>query len=226
MPTMRWTARHGVWLHPVRLAQLLVCAAVITTALGTVYYYNLFVDLEQDVRTAVAQIDRELQRRADLTQNLLPAVFEYAALERHVFTEVAKVRAQMAGVANDGASKKLGKELGKVPGVIDLKAKLAAAGTDPFGEVLKRLVAVSEQYPDMKSSAPFTMLMEKVVEIEDRLAEERKKYNDCVNYYTTLSASFPGALFAQIFSFERHELFSAEPEARARPVVGWPLTEP
>jgi hypothetical protein len=100
-----------------------------------------------------------------------------------------------------------------------------AQGKDPLGDLLGRLVAVSEQYPDMKSGRPFELLMEKIVEIEDRLAAERERYNDSVNIYTTLTASFPGRLFASVFGFEAHTLFSADPNARPAPAVGWPPRE-
>ena len=74
----------------------------------------------------------------------------------------------------------------------------------------------------MKSSAPFKMLMERIVDVEDRLAVERQKFNDCVNEYTTVTSSFPSKLFAKAFGFKSRSLFAAEADARATPRVGWP----
>lgn len=223
--------------NAVRLAQLLVAGTLISIAIGTVYYYNMFVDMEQNVNTAEAQIDRELQRRNDLIQNLLPAVFQYAELERHIFTQVATVRAQRNDIRNEtalaeGAGKQLLEKLAASGAKGMLSAEqiaelLPAAGVTggSLGQVLGRLMAVSEQYPDMKSSAPFKILMEKMVDIEDRLAVERGKYNDCVNLYTTHTASFPGQIFARAFGFESRQLFSAEAQARLRPRIEWPQRE-
>ncbi len=223
--------------NPVRIAQLLVAATLISIAVGTVYYYNLFVDMEQNVNTAQAQIDRELQRRTDLIQNLLPAVFEYAELERHVFTQVATLRAQRNDDQGATASAEVGGaqlldqlahgSLEGLPNAEQLGALFStgSATGGSFGELLGRIIAVSEQYPDMKSSAPFKILMEKVVDIEDRVAVERGKYNDCVNRYTTLTASFPGHIFARLFGFGNRELFRAEAQARQRPQISWPQRE-
>jgi LemA protein len=187
--------------------------------------------MEQDVTCAQAQVDRELQRRTDLVKSLLPAVYEYASLERHVFTEVAKVRAQLAGMLQNKAAgldpetmKQLEAQAGGAPkaGAKAAPVGAAGAGSDQLSAVLGRLIAVSEQYPDMKSSGPFNSFIDKVTEIENRLAAERQKYNDAVNRYTTLRSAFPGALFARIFGFEQYTLFRAEAGAEARPDVQWP----
>ncbi len=202
------------WIRPAQFAKALVLATTITIAMGTVYYYNLFISLDQDVHTSLAQIDRELQRRVDLIETLLPPAFEYAALERQIFTDVAKLRARPSGT----------------PAALEEILKAAPVAGEsvlpPSGlnEVLGRLLAVSEQYPDMKSNTPFQLLMENLVEIENRLADERRKYNDQVNFYTTKTASFPGKIFAELFEFDEHALFTAEPRARRAPIVDWPLS--
>ena len=233
---------------PVRLAQLLVAGALITTALGAVYYFNTFVDMEQDVHTAVAQIDRELQRRSDLVRSLAPVVLAYASLEHQVFTEVAKVRTQLSDPPEYTAPEAIPPETApEAPGAgqagmtaspADGTGAGASAGagssppgrfepgglsSDPIGALLTHFFAVAEQYPDMKSSAPFELFMERLVEIEDRLALERKNYNDCVNAYTTIIASFPGKIFAHLFGFESAPLFRAD--AAARGAVRAPLPE-
>lgn len=212
--------RTSGFLSPLRIAKGLVTATIAMVAMGTAHYFNLFVRLDQDVHTALAQIDKELQRRADLVNNLLPPAFEYAALERQVFTGVAKVRAarpefsrmleEAARAASSTGESKVGAQ---IQGPIPLES---------LGEIMPRLLAVSEQYPDMKSVAPFELLMENLVEIENRLAEERRSYNDYVNFYTTKTASFPGKIFAELFEFHVHELFVAEPAARKAPKIEWP----
>ncbi len=223
IPRTYYAERRGqrAWLQPVRLAQLLVVSALLITCLGTIYYYNQFVNMDQNVHTAMAQIDRELQRRSDLVHSLLPPAFEYAALEREIFTEVARMRTELGGVNAPHVGQ------AEVPDAPALSApSLPELGTvskgEPLAEMLKGLIAVSEQYPDMKASAPFKILMEKIVDVENRLAVERKNYNDQVNIYTTATASFPGRIFARLFNFEDHKLFKADRGAEVLPQVGWP----
>jgi len=199
------------------LARLLVAGAVLTSLIGALVYYNRLVSLEQEINAARAQIDRELQRRNDLLQNLVPPVFEYADLERRVFTEVAKVRGELPGGLKDLLPSALdGQSLGSAPSGL-------TAGADKLGEIMGRLIAISEQYPDMKASAPFELLMQKITETEDRLATERQRYNVLVNQYVTLACSFPGAVFATLFRFEKHKpFFAVEPAASPTPKVRRP----
>lgn len=209
------------WHSLVRVFSLMLVLFVAVIVFGTVYYFNRFVMAEQNCQTALAQIDKELQRRTDLVRNLLPAVFEYADLERHIFTEVSRVRAHTADTAPKNTLEELVESFGQTGSLPPLE-KLAGIDPGAVGEMLAQVSAVAEQYPNMKSSAPFQMLMERLVDIEDRIAMERKSYNDFVNLYTTLIDSFPGYAYAKMFGFEPMPLFSAQAGADQAPQVGRP----
>lgn len=148
---------------------------------------------------AWADVDVALQRRADLIPNLVESVKGYAAQEQEVFTSIANARAALSGARTP--AEKLG-----------ANSQLDAA--------LSRLLVVVESYPQLKSNENFLRLQDELAGTENRIAQERRKYNDSVQAYNTARDLFPANLVAGIFGFARNDAyFKAEPAARTAPKV-------
>ena len=150
--------------------------------------YNRLVRLRNEVDTGWANIDVQLQRRADLIPNLVEAVRGYAAHERGVFDEVTKARAALQGATGPAAS-------------AEANATLTGA--------LGRLLAVAEAYPDLKASENFLRLQEDLTDTEDKISAARRYYNATVMHYATAIQSIPWVLVARPLGFRAKEFFSA-----------------
>ena len=193
---------------------------------GTIYYYNLLVTTEQDVLAAKGTVGALLQRRNDISINLSKAVLDYAKHERGVFTAVTGLRSILVEEStNNPELKNLLKNLEQPGTMASKKTAVKTAknsGITPAtypSSPLARLLAVAEQYPDLKLSTTFQSLMTALIDIEKDLATERIKYNDAVNIYTTNFMRFPVNFFAYIFRFEVKPYFEATEEAkRLKPI--------
>lgn len=195
------------WVRYSSMFILLIAAA------GSIFCYNLLITTEQDVLAGKGKVNALLQRRNDISINLSKAVLDYAQHERGVFTGVVALRSVLS------------KDVEKDPKLEALFNRLkqqeapagAAQTTPPASDAfspLARLLAVAEQYPDLKLSSTFINLMTAIIEIEKDLAQERIKYNDAVNIYTTNMAKFPINIYAVLFGFEEKPYFEATDEAR------------
>ena len=194
--------------------QLLLYIVLAVLVGGSIYYFNLLVSTEQDVLAARGKVNALQQRRNDISINLSKAALDYSKHERSVFTAVVALRALIAenGVDNEKIEA-LFKEL-KQSGAIDtanLPEKLS--GTENLS-ALNRLLAVAEQYPDLKLSSNFNNLMTALIEVEKDLAEERIRFNDAVNIYTTNIIKFPINAYAWIFGFKAQTYFEASADAQ------------
>lgn len=167
----------------------IVLGVVALLALVLVLGYNRLVRLRNEVNTGWANIDVQLQRRADLIPNLVEAVKGYAAHERAVFEEVTRARSALLDASTPGAAAEA--DLG-----------LTAA--------LGRLFAVAEAYPELKASENFLRLQEDLTDTEDKISAARRYYNATVMHYNTAIQSFPWLVFAGPFGFREREFFSAE----------------
>lgn len=185
---------------PARTSPLLVIVIVLIAAaillggwaMGT---YNNLVSLDEQTKSAWAQVDTVLQRRFDLIPNLVETVKGYAAHEKETLEEVTRLRSQW------GAAK-----------TNDEKAK---AG-DALEGALSRLIVVSEQYPDLKANQNFRDLTYELSGTENRIAVERQRYNDAVRQYNAAARRFP----ATLFGFPTHSTyFESAPAAKEAPKV-------
>jgi LemA protein len=163
-----------------------VVAVVLAVA---VFGYNRLVRLRNEVDTGWANIDVQLQRRADLIPNLVEAVKGYAAHERGVFEEVTRARSALQRAEGPAAA-------------AEADAGLSAA--------LGRLFAVAEAYPDLQASENFLRLQEDLTDTEDKISAARRYYNATVMYFNTAVQTFPWLLLARPFGFREREFFSAE----------------
>jgi len=160
--------------------------------------YNQFVTLDEAVKSAWAQVENQLQRRYDLIPNLVETVKGYAKQEKDVLVEVTNARARVGGAAT-------------VPDKINANNELTGA--------LSRLLVVVEKYPDLKSNQNFLRLQDELAGTENRIAVERKRYNDAVQGYNVAIRSFPANLLAGMFSFGKAAFFEAPAVAKATPQV-------
>ena len=197
-----------------RLQILIVLLLALITG-GSIYYFNLLVQTEQDVFSAKGKVAALQQRRNDISINLSKAVYDYSRHERSVFTAVVALRSflsekRVKGAELEEVMKNL--ELPKMSGAEKASEGISGAGL-LYG--MDRLLAIAEQYPDLKLSVNFDNLMTALIDVEKDLATERIKFNDAVNTYTTNMAKFPINVYAWIFDFKLKPYFEATEDAKS-----------
>jgi LemA protein len=162
---------------------------------------NDLVTQREAVTAAWAQVDNALQRRADLIPNLVETVKGFAAQEREVFASIANARAALGGA--------------RTP-------QQAIAANQQLDSALSRLLVVVENYPQLRSSDNFQRLMDELAGTENRIAVERRKYNEAVQRYNTSIELFPNNIVASLSGFSRNnDYFQTDPGARTAPKVAF-----
>jgi LemA protein len=187
---------------------ILVVLLILAFVLGSAYVgrRNQMVVKREAVNAAWAQVDVVLQRRADLIPNLVQTVKGYAVQEQTVFGDIAAARAALIGA--------------KTP-----SDKIAANGQ--LDGALSRLLVIVENYPQLKSNENFMRLQDELAGTENRIAVERKRYNDSVQDYNTYIALFPNSLVASFGGFTRNDAyFKTEEGARQAPKVNFDFNKP
>ena len=185
------------------LAGCLIVGAVVVLVLAiasmsVAAIYNRLVAQDQQVKAAWAQVENVLQRRADLIPSLVETVKGYAAHEKEIFETVAEARGRLAGATSP---------------------RQAAEASAAMSSALSRLIAIAENYPNLKANENFIRLQDELAGTENRIAVERMRYNETVRAYNTSIKRFPTNLFAGLFGFTEAEYFDAEPGAREVPKV-------
>ncbi len=181
---------------------LLILGVLIVGALIVAGYvrttYNDLVSLQEQNKTAWAQVENQLQRRNDLIPNYVETVKGYAKQEVTIFTQIAEARARLGGAKT-------------VPETMKADQELSGA--------LSRLLVIVENYPQLKSNENFMRLQDELAGTENRIATERKRYNDAVMTYNVRLRQFPANLVASNFHFEPAPLFQAPEAAKEAPKV-------
>lgn len=181
-----------------RVAPLLSVALALVAGCG----YNTIQTLDEKVNAAESQIKVQLQRRADLIPNLVETVKAYAKQEQTIFTQVAEARAKLAGAVQGGN--------------LDSMAAANAALTAPLG----RLLAIAENYPQLKSNENFRALQDQLEGTENRIAVARQDYNETVNTYNAYIRRFPQVLTAKVLGKKARSYFELQtPGAAEAPRV-------
>jgi LemA protein len=187
-----------------KLLLVVVVLAVIALGFGGMYVgrRNQMVVKSQAVTAQWAQVDVVLQRRADLIPNLVETVKGIAAQEQTVFGDIAKARSALLGA--------------------QAPADRIAANNQLDG-ALGRLLAISENYPQLKSNENFLRLQDELAGTENRIAVERRRYNETLQDYNTYIALFPNNIFAGWAGFKPNSAYFNAPEsAREAPKVQFP----
>ena len=174
--------------------------------------YNGMVDADQAVKKQWGQVENQYQRRADLIPNLVNTVKGYAAHESTTLQNVTDARAGLTKAYNDANA---------ISGD-SAQANIAAyqqAQSNLRGALDIYVNAVREAYPDLKANTNFMNLQEQLESTENRIATERRRYNEDVETYNKKVLRFPGSIWASIFNFEPKEMFQAEEGANKAPKV-------
>ena len=169
--------------------------------------YNNMVTLDEGVQTAWSQVENVYQRRADLIPNLVNTVKGYAQHESATLESVVSARAKATQITVDPE---------------DLTSESLAKFQKAQGELssaLGKLLAITENYPDLKANENFLQLQSQLEGTENRIAVERKKFNEAAKGYNTTIRKFPNNIFAGMFGFEKRSYFEAEAGAERAPEV-------
>ena len=172
--------------------------------------YNTLQAKDETVIGAWSEVQNQYQRRADLVPNLVNVVKGYATHEEKVLTEVTEARANVAGL-------KVDKEVLENP---ELFKKYQEAQSQMTG-ALSRLLAVTENYPDLKANEQFRDLQVQLEGTENRIAVARNRYISTVQDYNTYVRQFPQAMTAKVIGMKTKENFSAESSAQKAPTVSF-----
>lgn len=160
--------------------------------------YNSMVSMKEAVTAAWSQVENQLQRRNDLIPNLVETTKGYASHEKEIFENIANARAKLIGAGSRTEQ-------------IDAANEVSSA--------LSRLLVIAERYPDLKANQQFARLSDELAGTENRIATERRRYNETVQEYNTYIQQFPAALSAKMFGFQPEKYFEAPESAKQVPQV-------
>jgi LemA protein len=178
---------------------LVILGVVVISLIYGVTAYNGMVSLKESIPAAWAQVENVLQRRNDLIPNLVNTVKGYAAHEKSIFEDVARARAALSGARTLGEK-------------VEANNQMSGA--------LSRLLAIAENYPNLKADQSFLRLQDELAGTENRIAVERMRYNEMVRAYNTRVQTFPTSLIARMAGFPPPQpYFKAVESAKTVPQV-------
>jgi len=163
--------------------------------------YNSLQTLDESVNSSWSQVENQLQRRGDLIPNLVNTVKGYAKYESSIFISVAESRAKLSGAVKSGNMKQITKADGEMSGA------------------LSRLLAISENYPQLKADTIFINLQDELAGTENRLAVARRDFNDNVQILNSKIRIFPTNIIAGMIGIQKREYFQADEAKKAAPNV-------
>ena len=188
-------------------ALIVIVAVLAIMVLWAVSGYNGLVSGEENVKSAWSQVENVYQRRLDLIPNLVATVKGYAEHEQETLESVVAARSKATQITVDPGS---------------LTEESIAAFQEAQGEIgaaLGRLLAISENYPDLKANQNFMELQAELAGTENRIATERRKYNEAARAYNTMVRRFPKNIIASMFGFGQKGYFEADSTAAEAPKV-------
>jgi len=191
---------------------LLLALIVFVTATASGCGYNTLTTKQQNVKAKWANVEAQLQRRADLINNLVESAKLAGIQEQEVFGKIAEARSKLLNATSQAPQGESGdKTPEQKQAVID--------ASNSFGGTIGRLLVLQEAYPQLKSNENFLKLQDEVAGTENRIATSRKDYNDGVQDYNTTRARFPTVISAKLFGFKEEPYFKAEEGARQAPKI-------
>ncbi|MDP8202417.1 MAG: LemA family protein [Candidatus Tenebribacter burtonii] len=182
---------------------------IIITISSIIRTYNNMVKLDEGVKEKWSQVENVYQRRYDLIPNLVNTVKGYAAHEKETFTAVTEARAKAGGTFN------ISEQVLNDPAMFQ---KFQQAQSS-LGGALQRLMVVMEKYPDLKANQNFLALQDQLEGTENRIAVERKRFNEAARYYNTYIKMFPKVIIANMFGFDEKQYFKSTEGAEEAPKV-------
>ena len=188
---------------------LIVIGVVALIAVYFVATYNSLAKASQEVSAAWANVETQYQRRSDLIPNLVNTVKGYAAHESQTLESVVAARAEATSINVNGGNM----TAGQLAQYAEAQGKVTSA--------LGRLIAVAESYPDLKANQNFLELQSQLEGTENRIAVERKRYNEVVVSFNNKIVTFPRNIIAGMFGFTTKEFFAALQQAEQAPVVAF-----
>jgi LemA protein len=181
--------------------------ALILIVLWIFSSYNGLVNKQEAVNSQWATVESQYQRRMDLIPNLVNTVKGYAEFEQETLTKVIEARSNATAVKIDPTN------------LTPEKLAQFQQAQEGVTSALSRLLVVVEKYPDLKANQNFLDLQSQLEGTENRIAVERKRFNDVVNTYNSAVRTFPGVIVAKITGFERKGYFEAAEGAETAPTV-------
>jgi len=175
-----------------------IVGLLVLIALVFIVYYNRFVTLENRIGNSLSQIDVQLKKRADLVPNLISAVKGYAKHEKGIMKDVTDARRAFMSAKTFEGKIKAGAEL---------------------QHALKSILAIAENYPQLRANENFLHLQQELAAIEDKVAYARQHYNDSILSYNNLTKRFPGMMFASVYGKASKKYLEIPAEERAVPKV-------
>ena len=185
---------------------ILFIIIVIASLIGS---YNNMVKLDEGVKEKWSQVENVYQRRYDLIPNLVETVKGYAKHEQETFITVTEARAKAGGTFN------ISEQVLNDPAMFQ-KFQQAQAG---LSSALQRLMVVVEKYPELKANQNFLALQDQLEGTENRIAVERKRFNEAARYYNTYIKQFPKMILANMFGFKEKQYFKSAEGAQEAPKV-------
>ena len=174
--------------------------------------YNKLTTKQQNVKAKWANVETQLQRRADLIPNLFEAAKAAGFQEQQVFGDISAARSRLLSATSAAP---LGQGGDKSP---EQKQAIIEANNS-FGGTLGRLLSLTENYPNLKSSESFQKFQDSLEGTENRIATARKDYNDAVQDYNTTRAQFPTVISAKMYGFKEEPYFKADEAAKQVPKI-------
>lgn len=191
------------------MKKTLLLTLVLFVALGfSGCNYNSLTAGQQGIKGKWANVESQLQRRADLIPNLVEAAKMSGIQEQEVFGQIADARSKLLGGGNAIPAAQTPEERQKI---------IEASNT--FGGTIGRLLSLQESYPQLRSNEAFMKLQDELSGSENRLSAARMDYNDAVTAYNTERSQFPGVITASIFGFKEEPFFKAEEGAKTAPKI-------
>lgn len=192
---------------------LIAVVAAVVIVLGCFVWvkntYNGFVSQQEGVDAAWSQVENVYQRRADLIPNLVATVKGYAKHEQETLDKVVSARAKATQITVDPEN------------LNEASLKKYQEAQGELGSALGKLLAITENYPDLKANENFLQLQSQLEGTENRIAVERKNFNEMAQSYNASIRQFPGNVLAGMFGFERKPYFEAEKGAEKAPEVNF-----
>jgi len=192
------------------LITIVVLAVIAFAVIGLVGRYNSVVGLQEGVDGQWGNVENAYQRRADLIPNLVETVKGYASHERETFTAVTEARARATQITAEITPEALND-----PRLLQQFQQ----AQDGLSSALGRLMVVVERYPELKANQNFLQLQDQLEGTENRIAVERRRFNDMARDYNTTIRRFPTNIIAGMFGFDKRAYFEAAPGADQAPTV-------